>query len=211
MDLQENPQIEDSTRNPNVTNNNDNPIDALSEDSLSQGTNKPDETDWEDRYKNSQSEYSKLQQKMKSIESAFGSQGTEAGVLNDEQKAAADYMKEIGFADMNSVQGVVKQSLDKMERETELREVLASNPGLAPYTKAIRKLAETDPGAPIEAIITDNGFLEREKLIAANNQGGAMGVSIPQEEVDSISTMSDEKYQDFLNGNSKNKFTRRLG
>ena len=211
MDLQENPHLEDSARNPNVNQNNDNPIDALSEDSLNQGTNQPGDTNWEERYKNSQSEYSKLQQKMKSIESAFGSQGTEAETLNDEQKAASEYMKEIGFADMNSVQGVVKQSLDKMERETEIREVLSSNPELAPYTKAIRKLAETDPNAPIEAIITDNGFLEREKLIAAGNQAGALGVSTPQEETQSISSMSNEEYEQFLNGNSKNKFTRRLG
>ena len=210
MDSQENPRYEASTENPDVDNFDDNTLSALEETSSNQGSNNTD-INWEERYKNSQSEYSKLRAKMESIESAFGNQGQTEGQLDQEQQQAAEYLKQIGFADMNSVQSVVKTSLDKMERETELREILTSNPELAPYSKAIRKLAETDPNAPIEAIITDNGFLEKEKLMAASLQGGPRGMSMPTQEKESVSLMSDDKYQEFLNQNSKNKFTRRLG
>jgi len=211
MDSQEFPQNEASQNElPDVNSADDITQDIIQESSASEGAQQ-DQIDWEKRFKDTQSSYTKLQQKIQSIENAFAPQVNDQQ-LDPEKEEAAKTLKEMGFADMDSVQNVVKSSLRDIERETGIREVLASNPELSNYSKVIRRLSELDPDKSVEEIVIENNFLEREKLNAANSQSDVTGYSVPQkEERPSITEMDDDTYAAFIKGNTKNKFTRRIG
>ena len=211
MDSQEFPQNEASHNElPDVNSAEDIAQDIIEEPSSSEGATQ-DQVDWEKRFKDTQASYTKLQQKIQSIENAFAPQVNEQQ-LDPEKQEAAKTLKEMGFADMDSVQNVVKSSLREIEKETSIRELISTNPELASYTKAIRKLSEVDPDKSVEEIVIDNGFLEREKLNAANSQADVTGFSVPtKEERPAITEMDDATYEAFIKGNTKNKFTRRIG
>lgn len=109
--------------------------------------------------------------------------------LTPEEKTALDFFKNNGFATKEDLENL----LHTTKQDTNLKEIISSNPDLAPYEKAIKDLSNK-LWIAVEDVIEKYGFKSKDKLAKAKNQGDIKGIQPKQK---SIMEMNSKEYAEY--------------
>lgn len=100
-------------------------------------------SDWEKKYKDLQSDYTKKSQKLSELEK---SQQHSTNDFTEEQQQWYDWNKSLGFATKEEMEEAKKQALEIKQtiQEQEFSSLLRTNPDLGKFESAIRTLQRAE-------------------------------------------------------------------
>jgi len=140
---------------------------------------------WEkllENYKKLQWEFTKSRQEL--------SENKKNSELSPEDKAAIDFIKKSGFVTKDDLEGMSK----RQAQESNLKEIIASNPDLKKYESAIKEIWKSWEMA-YEDIIQTYGFKSGDKLAKARSQWDIKWM--PEKKTKSISEMTSAEYAEY--------------
>lgn len=123
--------------------------------------------EWEKKYKELQSDYTKKSQKLSELEK---SQQRGDSQFTEEQQQWYDWNKSLGFATKEEMEEAKKQALEIKQtiQEQEFSSLLRTNPDLGKFESAIRTLQKAEWGT-YEEIVLKHKFASADKLERAKS------------------------------------------
>lgn len=132
-----------------------------------------------ENYTKLQAEYTKARQEV--------SETRKNSELSPEDKAAIDFIKNNWFVTKDDLEWMTK----RQAQESNLKDIIASNPDLQPFESAIRAIWK-DWSMAYEDIIQKYGFKSGDKLARARSQWDVKWM--PEKKTKSISEMTQSEY-----------------
>ena len=125
------------------------------------------QNDWERKYKELQSDYTKKSQKLSELEK---SQQRGNDQFTEEQQQWYDWNKSLGFATKEEIEMARKEALEAKQaiQEQEFSNLLRSYPDLGKFESAIRTLQKAEWGT-YEEIVLKHKFASADKLERAKS------------------------------------------
>lgn len=126
--------------------------------------------DWETKYKELQSDYTKKSQKLAELEK---NQQRGDNQFTEEQQQWYDWNKSLGFATKEEIDSARKEALEVKQaiQEQEFGNLLRIYPDLGRFESAIRTLQKTEGGS-YEEIVLKHKFASADKLEKAKSWWG---------------------------------------
>lgn len=154
--------------------------------------------DWERKYKELQSDYTKKSQKLSELEK---SQQRGDNQFTEEQQQWYDWNKSLGFATKEEIESARKEALEAKQaiQEQEFSNLLRSYPDLGKFESAIRTLQKAEWGS-YEEIVLKHKFASADKLERAKSWWSIVGGNLGKQEK-KPSEMSSQEWADFKKKN----------